>query len=196
MSGCIFILSSPSGTGKTTLRDELLKHIDSLSTITTITSRDKRSGEVDGVDYYFKTREEIEELNKSGKLVEMTESFGNLYGTPKDEITSKLDNGENLIIILDSFGKPNFDKYFNTIGIFIDPPPIHILKDRLMARSSTDGHETQNSLETRLKRASLETNYAHEVANYDYFIDNNTDIEIALETLKVIINEEIHNSKR
>lgn len=189
--GKIFVLSSPSGSGKTTLRDIALEKLDSLDKIITMTSRSPRSGELDGVDYHFRTREEMVELRKNDGFVESVESYGNLYGTPRFEI-DKVDAGKNIIIILDVYGKVEFSKEYDVIGIFITPPSDEVLQKRIFSRK--EGALSKDDLceyVSRLERANTELEYAKSRGSYKYYIDGNGSIEECSSELIGIITSEL-----
>lgn len=197
--GKLFILSSPSGSGKTTLRDVALQKIDNLEKIITMTSRPPRDGEVEAVDYYFRDREYMLDMNYRNKMVEMVESYGNLYGTPKAEIESKLDSGKHIIIILDVYGKMNFDKVYDSVGIFIDPPSAETLTDRIMSRttinSAADIDTAMLTAMERVARADEEVSKASQDNLYKYHIDGNGSIEECSEALIGILNGEITSNE-
>lgn len=190
----IFVLSSPSGSGKTTLRDIALEKINSLNKIITMTSRSPRGDEVDGVDYYFRTKEEMSKLNETGEMVEMVETYGNLYGTPKFEIDKYITADKNIIVILDAFGKVKFDQHYETVGIFIMPPDEKILRERLRNRWAAEPNEDDiNELEKRINRSNEEVKYARNCAHYKYTIDGTMNIKECADALIYIINDELYN---
>lgn len=98
--GKILIITGPSGVGKDTVMVELLKNHDNLRFCRSVTTRDKRPGEIEGVSYFFITREEYDRMDKNGELIESIEYLGNKYGTRYDEIDGAINNGENLVMIL------------------------------------------------------------------------------------------------
>ena len=159
-----------------------------------MTSRSPRSGESDGVDYHFRTREEMLEMKKNGEFVESVESYGNLYGTPRFEI-DKVDDGKNIIIILDVYGKVEFEKHYDVVGIFISPPSEEVLQQRIFGRSEGDiSKDELFEYVARLERANAELEYAKSDGSYKYYIDGNGSIEECSSELIGIITDELRGN--
>ncbi len=186
----IFVFSGPSGVGKSTIIKKILeifpeKFEFSIST----TTRPRKKGEQHGREYYFVTREEFERMIKENQLVEYQEIYGNYYGTTKKEIERILNSGKNVIMDIDVYGKVNFDKvYPDNIGIFIEPPSIEELKNRLIKR----GRDTIEEIEKRLEISKKEIEFAKTKKHYKYFIVNQ-DLNGTIEKVKKIIEENLED---
>lgn len=168
--GKILIITGPSGVGKDTVMVELLKNHDNLRFCRSVTTRDKRPGEIEGVSYFFITREEYDRMDKNGELIESIEYLGNKYGTRYDEIDGAINNGENLVMILQAHGMHQIKSHYKNdcICVFMLPPSLNELKNRLIKR----GRETEEQIIERLNNAR---NELKTISHYDYFVVNNTD---------------------
>ena len=123
MKNRLFVMSAASGAGKTTLKDKVIQKFPDIRYSISATTRAPRAGEVDGVHYFFKTKEEFLKMIEDDALVEWNEVHGNFYGTPKSFVEETLAKGERVIFDIDVFGKVNFDKvYPDATGILILPP--------------------------------------------------------------------------
>lgn len=179
----LFVLSAPSGAGKTTLKDMLLQEFPELCYSVSVTTRPMRAGEVNGVHYFFRTLEEFSEMEKSGEFVETMEVHGNRYGTPKFYIKEKMQQGISVVLDLDVYGKVNFDKAFpDAVGILILPPSIDVLRERLRGR----GTESEESFAIRLSNAEKEIEFALRHGKYEYTIYND-DLQKAYTELRGIV---------
>lgn len=179
MRGNLYVISSPAGAGKTTLVNILLEEIPFLRRIVTYTTRNKRKNEIDGVDYIFKTKEEFETLIKEDAFLEHALVHGNYYGTPKKEVDKLLDEGYDVVLVIDVQGMRQIkSKISDLITIFILPPSI----DELIARMKVRG-ETQEEIEKRLNTAKKEFPSWKE---YDYIVINDN-LEQAKNQIKCII---------
>ena len=179
----IFVLSAASGVGKTTLKDIVLKDFPDIKFSISVTTRPPREGEIDGVHYFFKTKEEFEKLIAENKLIEWNIVHGNYYGTPKSFIEKTLAEGNRILFILDVFGKINFDKiYPDAVGILIMPPSEEVLEKRLRDR----GTESEELLQIRLANAKKEIEFAKTHGKYEYVIIND-DINNAANKLRKIL---------
>jgi guanylate kinase len=176
--GKLIVISGPSGVGKTTLYKRILSDFrDKIDFSVSLTTRKPRSGEIDGKDYRFISKEQFLKKIKDGDFVEWAEVHHNLYGTPKSEINGILGSGKSCLLDLDVQGGVNIKKSFpDAFLIFIMPPSVEELKNRLRSRR-TDDNET---LETRLQNALKEMSYA---SHYDMEIIND-DLEIAYNQLR------------
>lgn len=180
--GTVFVVSGPSGTGKGTIMEKYFKKYPDDNSFLSISATSRKPREIDkeGVTYYFKTREEFEELIKNDGLAEWTEFCGNYYGTPKKPVNDMINEGKNVILEIEVDGgtqvKSSFD---NAVGIFVLPPSFTELKKRLVERN-TDSAE---AIEKRLTRAKEEIKL---IDNYDYILIND-DIEDAVDTFRSII---------
>ena len=147
MNSNLFVISGPSGVGKDTLMALIFKQIPSLKKWVTCTTRPPREGEVDGVQYFFKTPEEFKQMIDNDELVEHNEFAGNFYGTPKAFAKEMLEAGENIITAIDVHGAENVKKEFPQAHlIFIEPPSLEELRGRLLKR----GTESPEYIEKRL----------------------------------------------
>jgi len=187
--GSIFIISAPSGCGKTTLLRKLLED-RSLSFFRSVsmTSRPPREDERDGIDYSFVSKDEFRSRMAEGAFLEWEENFGNLYGTPRGPIEEALKKGENVLLSVDVKGAMNIRKIFpkETVLIFILPPSLKALEERLHKRKTDDSYVISN----RLSIAKKEIAYKD---RYDYRIVND-DLKTAYETLRAILIAEEHRS--
>lgn len=187
--GNIFIVSAPAGTGKTTLTKMLTedfpgKILQSVS----CTTRKKRSNEVHGVDYYFISKEEFQQKIERNEFIEYANVFDEFYGTLKSEISSKIDSGAHLILVLDTQGAMRIKDLIEAVFIFIVPPDFEELKRRLLNRNT----ETEETVQKRLLWAENEIKLAQ---YYDYFFVNE-DLNVAYEILKSIIIAEEHRNQK
>lgn len=187
--GHIFVISSASGAGKTTIAYEFLKQYQdvlNISKIITYTSRQKRQGEIDGKDYYFVTTQDFEKLKDQGFFLETTQYADNYYGSPKS-ILSALALGKSFIIVTDRPGALRFKKLTpSAILIWIYVRNLEVLHDRLMLRNS----ENAEQLEKRLQLAKQELEAEKESPAFDYHIEND-DINDAVTQLKTIVQKVI-----
>ena len=177
--GKFIIISGPSGVGKDTICDELVKR-DIGKYSVSMTTRKKRPNEVDGISYFFVTKAEFEKYIKEDCFLEYAMYNGNYYGTPKKFIKDTTDNGDNVLAILEIKGAMNAKRIFNNaITIFIMPPSFEELQNRLRNRKSED----DNIINERLNIAKNEIKYK---GKYDYVIINNTVDETVLEIENII----------
>ncbi|ACO04891.1 MAG TPA: guanylate kinase [Persephonella sp.] len=188
MRGEVYVLSSPAGGGKTTLSNLLLKEIPNLKKIVTCTTRKPRPGEKNGIDYIFLTKEQFEEKIKKGEFLEYAVVHGNYYGTPKDQVFSQIDNGNDVLLVIDVQGmrqiKSNMD---NVITIFMIPPSIDELVNRMRRRGDSD-QEIQRRLQTAMKEFPA-------WKEYDYIVINDILLE-AKEAVKHIILSNRYKTSR
>lgn len=179
MHGKIIVISGPSGVGKTTLYKRLLKEFsDKLAFSVSATTRHPRAGEVEGVDYYFLSPEEFQRMIDHHEFVEWEEVYDHLYGTPKTEITRiTKKEGKHCLLDIDVHGGIHIKhSYPESHLVFISPPSIDTLQERIRTRNQDDPQE----MESRLKNALHELNYANK---YDHIIINQ-DLEAAYKDLK------------
>ena len=183
--GKLIVVSGPSGVGKDTIVNKYLESHKEDQLSISMTSRSMRDGEVNGVNYYFKTKEEFEKAIIDGDLLEYTLYNGNYYGTPKSEIEERLKNGINVILVIEVVGAQNVKKMMGDkcTLIFILPPSMEELKNRLINR----GTDSKESIEGRLDIAKDEIKTS-EV--YDYKIVND-DLDNAVKELEKIIKNNI-----
>jgi len=178
--GRIIVVSGPSGVGKTTLVETMLEHSSSIVRSVSATTRLPRSGETDGVDYHFLPKSEFERLIEQNGLVEWTKYGENYYGTLKSTLESTIKAGKDIILIIDVDGAIQLKKLgLSCLLIFILPPSVQILRQRLEERKT----ETESELNQRLERAKAEFDL---VAYYDYCVVNDQ-IPLAIQQLIKII---------
>ncbi len=181
----LFVMSAPSGAGKTTLKDLVIKEFPDMVYSISATTRAPREGEIDGVHYFFKTRDEFRKMIDAGEMVEWNEVHGNFYGTPKSFVEKMLSEGKRVLFDLDVFGKVNFDRcYPDAIGILILPPSLEVLEKRLRLRAT----DTEAVIELRLENAKKEIRFAEEHGKYEYTIVNDR-LEEAADKLRKILSE-------
>jgi len=185
MSGTLFVFSAASGAGKTTLINRVMPNFPNVVYSVSATTRKPRQGEVDGVHYFFKTKDEFKKMIEQNELIEWNEVHGNYYGTPRFFVEQKLKEGRDVALDLDVFGKINFDKvYPQAVGILVLPPSMEELERRLRERST----ETEKTLKLRLKNARKETDFATTQGKYQHVIYNG-DLEIAVAELRGIMEK-------
>ncbi len=180
--GRFIVISGPSGVGKGTICNRLLNDLNAWYSVST-TTREPREGEVDGVNYYFISKEEFEKKIEDGEFLEYNIYNGNYYGTSKKIVLEKMDKGINVFSEIDVNGAHNIKKIFpDALLIYIAPPSMDVLRERLIGR----GTESAEKIEERLKIAEKEM---QEVAFYDYVVVND-DLEKATSEVKdIIINK-------
>ncbi len=156
--GKLVVFSAPSGTGKSTIAKMVLERLQNIRFSVSATTRSKRAGEQDGVNYYFLDREDFETKILTGGFIEHEFFFGNYYGTLLDKTYNVIDSGTNILLDLDVKGALNVKKLFpeTSLLLFIEPPSMEALKERLKGRESED----EDTLNERLERAQLELGYA------------------------------------
>ena len=179
--GLLIVLSGPSGVGKGTVRKEIFSQENtSFEYSISMTTRLPRTGEVDGVDYFFKTRQEFEDLIEQGKLLEYAEFVGNYYGTPVDYVRETTDKGKDVCLEIEVEGARQVrDKFPDGLFIFLSPPSLSELKNRIVTR----GTETEEIINNRMNVAREEIEMMH---LYDYVVENDT-VENACDKIKAII---------
>jgi guanylate kinase len=183
MSGRLFIVSAPSGTGKTTLVERLVRDMQGISMSRSYTSRAPRPGEADGVDYNFISRDRFEAMIANGDLLEHAEVFGNWYGTGAAETARALAGGDDVVLVIDVQGARKVrNASFEHVGIFVLPPSFEVLEDRLRRRSK----DSEVQIQRRLAVAQQEV---AAVAEYEYVVIND-DVDSAVARLRAIVEAE------
>lgn len=187
----MFVLSSPSGAGKTTLSRRLLTEDGDITLSVSATTRPPRPGEVDGVDYYFVTSERFAEMVASDDLLEWATVFGNRYGTPRGPVEAALHEGRDVLFDIDWQGTQQLqqtDAASDLVRVFILPPDLAELERRLQGRA-TDPAEV---IAGRMARARDEISHWGE---YDYILVND-DADLCLAELRAILKAERLRRKR
>ena len=171
--GLLVVISGPSGVGKGTVRTALFDMPNNnLVYSVSMTTRPKRPGEIDGVDYYFVSEAEFLKRKKSGKFLETAEFVGNYYGTPLDKVNEQLDLGNEVVLEIEVDGAQQVKKKMpDCVMIFIVPPGKNALYERLRRR----GTESEEIIVERIEKANREFKLAH---RYDY----------------IVVNDEVHNA--
>lgn len=179
--GLLIVLSGPSGVGKGTVRKALFSREDTAFEYSiSMTTRKPRTGEVDGVDYFFKTHEEFEALIEQGKLLEYAKFVDNYYGTPVDYVRETIENGRDVFLEIEVQGARQVrEKFPEGLFIFLAPPSLSELKNRIVNR----GTETDEVINQRLKTAEEEIEM---MDLYDYVVENDT-VETACDKIKAIV---------
>ncbi|MDN3031186.1 MAG: guanylate kinase [Candidatus Tisiphia sp.] len=178
--GLTVILSSPSAAGKSSLARAALKIDSNLRLSISATTRTPRTGEIDGVSYYFKTKEEFNKLIEQDAFLEYANIYNNYYGTPKKVVEELLSQGLDVLFDIDWQGTKSIKKILsNVITIFVLPPTPSVLQQRIQNR----GQDSKEAIELRMKLATKEVQYAK---YYDYVVIND-DFEITLKTIYSII---------
>ena len=183
-SGQLIVISAPSGAGKDTVVKELMKRdSNNLWVSVSATSRSPREGEKEGIDYYYLSKEEFEKKIEEGFFLEYTNYAGNYYGTPKKYIKEKLDEGIDVILIIEIEGASNIKKLVpEAIFIFIMPPSLKELVRRLKNR----GTETNEKIMKRFHVAYKEVN---DVSKYNYVVVNDK-LDDAVNKVEAILKAE------
>ncbi len=179
----LFVVSAPSGAGKTSLLKQLIKELTNVQTAISHTTRSKRESEVDGKDYHFVTAEEFNSLIEQKAFHEYAIVFGNLYGTSKSSITEQINRGIDVILEIDWQGAGQIKEQIpKSCSIFILPPSRSALESRLKGR----GQDDDSVINQRMSEAISEMSHYNE---YDYLVIND-DFSIAVEEIKAIIQAE------
>lgn len=180
--GLLVVISGPSGAGKGTIYQRVIEKTGMKRSVS-VTTRKPREGEVEGVNYFFRTEEEYQQMIAAGDFLETAEVYHNYYGTPKAPVFENLEKGYDVLFEVDVHGAKSIKKkYPEAICIFVMTPDFATLEQRLRGR----GTETEDSLKTRLGAARRELG---EYKLFDYIVFNDT-VEQALEDVLDIINSE------
>lgn len=177
------MLSGPSGVGKGTVRKALFEQSTDLKYSISMTTRKPREGEVDGVDYFFKSHEEFESLIEQGKLLEWAKYVGNYYGTPVDYVEKTLSEGQDVLLEIEVQGALQVrEKFPEGVFLFLMPPSLEELRNRIETR----GTETEDLINNRLDVAKEEIDM---MTAYDYVVVNDK-VEHACDRIKAIVTAE------
>lgn len=186
--GTLTVISGFSGAGKGTLMKRLLEKYDSYVLSISATTRKPREGEADGREYFFKTKEEFEEMISRGQLLEHACYVGNYYGTPKPWVEEQMAAGRDVLLEIEIQGARNIKKqYPEALLVFITPPSA----DELLKRLTGRGTETPEVIRNRINRAAEE---AQGMEDYDYLLVND-DLDLCTEQLNQVIQSAHHRMK-
>lgn len=188
LHGMIFIVSAPAGTGKTTLVERLVRENSSVVQSISFTTRKRRVGEIPGTHYQYISKEEFQKKIDAGDFLEYVELYGDYYGTSKSWVENELAKGKHVILVIDTQGALKLKGNVDACYIFIKPPSLEILKQRLMARKT----DSEEAILKRTAWAEKEIEYAK---FYDYLIVND-DLEVAYQVLISILVAEEHRIYR
>ena len=181
--GLLFIVSAPSGTGKTTLVERLVHVVPNLKMSRSYTSRQARAGERDGVDYNFISRERFDVMVHEGTFLEWADVFGNCYGTSAVDTEALLASGFDVVLVIDVQGARQVrSRGIETVGVFVLPPSAAVLERRLRGRSK----DSEDQIRRRLDVARREVG---EYAQYEYVIVND-ELDAAVERIGAIVRAE------
>lgn len=182
--GLLIVLSGPSGVGKGTVRKRLFEtHGNDFEYSISMTTRPQREGEIDGVDYFFRTKEEFESLIKEKGLLEYAEYVGNYYGTPLEYVNDTLDQGKDVFLEIEVQGALQVrERMPEGVFIFLSPPDLDELKSRITGR----GTDSTEIIGARMKKAIEELKM---IRHYDYIVENDA-VEHAVKKIKMIIASE------
>jgi len=190
MSGNLFVISAPSGAGKTSLVHALLDINPQLDVSVSYTTRDPRPGEQDGKDYHFVSRETFLAMAKRGEFLESAEVYGNLYGTSQTWITHENSRGRDILLEIDWQGAAQVRRQFPACtSIFILPPSLKALEERLRKR----GKDSDAVIAKRM--AAVRQDVAH-VAEFDYVIINDNLNEALRELNAVVLSAKLHSARQ
>jgi guanylate kinase len=183
--GNLIVFTGPSGVGKGTVVKELFQNLDNLIFSVSITTREKRSGEEEGKNYFFRTNREFDELIQADKLLEWAEFVGNKYGTPKDFVFEKLKDGTDVFLEIEVQGALQVkEKFPEALMIFLLPPSIDELEARLRKRAT----EPEEKILLRLAKARDEMKY---INDFDFSVTNDSAQRAGKELREIILNRRI-----
>jgi len=188
--GNLIVVTGPSGVGKGTMTGRLLCDVLGVSKSVSVTTRKRRDGEEEGVDYFFRTVSQFEEMRKKGQFLEWAEFTGNLYGTPSFWVNDQLANGTDVLLEIEVQGaKQVRKKVEDAILVFISPPSLEDLEKRLRTRAT----ETDDSIKRRLAKASEELN---ERSLFDYEVINDNLVQAVLDLSNIVYAERLRVRRR
>ena len=179
--GVVLVISSPSGAGKTTICKKIVSNIKDVNLSVSVTTRKKRISELEGKDYFFKSKDDFLRMIENDEFIEHAEVFGNYYGTLKSEILDKIENGIDVLLDIDWQGTRQIQNYIpdDVVKVFVLPPSIKELEYRLGNRAS----ENKDEFFKRMSEAKKEISHYDE---YDYIIINK-DINVAVNSITSIL---------
>lgn len=188
--GHLFVVSAPSGAGKTTIVKAILAKYPSMLFSVSATTRPKRETEIDGKDYFFLPRDEFERRIQAGELVEWEEIYGNLYGTLKSEVEKALASGKSMLFDIDVKGGLSIKRTYpdDSLLIFIKPPSIEVLEARLRNRKTED----EETFKRRMARVTMEMSMAPQ---FDHQVVNDN-LQVAIDKVDTLILARTMQSER
>jgi guanylate kinase len=185
----LFVVSAPSGTGKTTVVEKLVERMPDLVLSRSYTSRAARAGERDGVDYNFVSRARFQEMIQAGAFLEYADVFGNFYGTSKGDTEAALAAGRDVVLVIDVQGARQVrERGLLLVSVFVLPPSYPVLEQRLRGRS-------KDSAEAILRRLAVAREEVTGYCDYDYVVVND-DLEQCVDALRSIVIAERSTSRR
>ncbi len=189
VKGRLFVISGPSGAGKSTVVSRMLEKAPELFLSVSATTRSMRKGEAEGINYYYKTREEFQQMLKDGEFLEWAQFCENYYGTPKTPVQKKLEEGKNVILEIEIQGAMKVKETFpESTFIFIVPPSM----EELVARIRGRGTETEEVIALRMNTAKTELGFAKE---YDYIVPNHEVEKTADQILSIIVADRFRRER-
>ena len=189
--GLLFVMSSPSGAGKTTLSKMLLAADSRITMSISVTTRKPRPGEVNGRDYHFLDKEAVEKMIEAGELLEWANVFGNLYGTPKKPVEQALASGRDVLFDIDWQGTQQLEQALkdDLVRVFILPPSGEVLRQRLINRAQ----DSSSVVAKRMAEASREISHWPE---YDYVIIND-DVQVShQQIMSILVSERLRRRRQ
>ena len=166
--GKLLVVSGPSGCGKSTVIGKMMEGRENIEFSVSATTRAPRPGETDGNDYFFVSRERFNEMIEKDELLEHAEFVGNCYGTPKAQVLERLNNGISVVLDIEVQGAAQVKKKLpEAVTVFLSPPSLETLEQRLRGRGTESEEKIQARLETARREMSLAPNYNYTVINDD-----------------------------
>lgn len=187
--GILYVLSGPSGVGKGTVREQLFKRELQLHYSISMTTRDMRPGEEHGVHYFFKTKADFQALIAENELLEYAEYVGNYYGTPRAYVEEMLDSGKDVFLEIEVQGALQVREHFpEGVFIFLFPPSLAELKNRIVSRGTENEEHVKNRLEAARQEIEM-------MSAYDYVVVNDI-VDQAVERILAIVESEHYRRDR
>ena len=184
-AGCLFVVAAPSGGGKTSLIAQLINTLDNIKVSISYTTRPRRPLEVDGNDYFFVNEQVFQQMIQQDDFVEYARVFDHYYGTSLRQINTSLRSGTDVVLAIDWQGARQIkQKFIASVGVFILPPSLDILKQRLQQRRQDD----EDIIKVRMNQAQHELSHYHE---FDYLIVNDDFMTAANELVAIVITRRI-----